>query len=306
MSPENPRVALARSIGTRIGEGLQECGVLAEEPMRRTLDAVRSHVGSIRAHYIKLSVIATSALRRAHNGEDFAARVRDIVGTTLHVLTGDEEAAASYRGAVTALGTVDGERAGVADIGGGSSEYAIGIGTHAQRTISCEIGAVRLTESLPALGGHSGTVDGETLERARGMASEILAPLRDFEKIEKLAFVGGTATTVASIVRGKRSSVERCEVSRDELSQTLTRLCSLDSNARKAVTGMKPQRADILPAGIILLQTVMELVECDRAIATTADLLLGYLLTQRDATPIPGQAHSYRGTSRTPGAVPRR
>ena len=287
MAPDVPHVDLAMSIGTRIGEGLKESGHLGFEPMQRTIEAVRSHFRAVRGHYLKLHAIATSAVRRADNGIDFTDAVTKVIGVPVHVLSGDEEAAASYRGAITALGALHGEEVGVIDTGGGSTEYAIGNGPEPERTVSCEIGAVRLTEAVHALSGMDGVVDLDTIERGRKIAREALAPIRDFRPIEKLALVGGSATTAAAVVRGKRTKVDRFELTRSDLQRTLVRLCALTYEERKEMVGMKPQRADILPAGIIVLETALDLLGRDRAVATTADLLLGYLLQQRDGSRTP-------------------
>jgi exopolyphosphatase/pppGpp-phosphohydrolase len=58
---------------------------------------------------------------------------------------------------------------------------------------------------------------------------------------------------------------------------------------------MKAQRADILPAGIIVLDTVLDLIKRDAAVATAADLLLGFLLQQRDEHPLPAQFAPSKG-----------
>lgn len=290
MAPELPHVEYTTSIGTRIGEGLRESGHLGEEPIARTLDAVRSQFRMVRGHYLKLHAIATSAVRRADNGETFTRTVSDIIGTPVHVLSGDEEASASYRGAITALRTLHGEEVGVIDTGGGSTEYAIGDGPSPERTTSCEIGAVRLTEAVPALAGHEGVVDLDTIDRARKLARKALEPIVDFRSIVKLALVGGSATTTAAVVRARKTKMERCELTRSDLQRTLVRLCALGYEERKGIIGMKPQRADILPAGIIILETVLDILGRDRAVATTSDLLLGYLLQQRDLHPISAPA----------------
>jgi exopolyphosphatase/pppGpp-phosphohydrolase len=60
---------------------------------------------------------------------------------------------------------------------------------------------------------------------------------------------------------------------------------------RKEIPGIKAQRADILPGGIIVLDTVLDIVKRDAAVATAADLLLGFLLQQRDAAPPPAHTH---------------
>ena len=121
-----------RSIGTRIGEGLGERGRLGDEPMQRTLDAIRQLARAIRGHYVRMFAIATSALRRADNGEEFMERVHELLGVPLRVLSGEEEAEASYRGALTAFDGGRGERIGVIDVGGGSSECAVGESTYAR------------------------------------------------------------------------------------------------------------------------------------------------------------------------------
>lgn len=278
-----PRVEATASIGTRVGEGLGQNGTLAEEPMRRTLEAVTQLHRRIRGHYVKLFAVATSALRRASNGDDFARRVRDIVGVPLRVLGGEEEATASYRGAIAALGGLRGERVGVIDIGGGSTEYAVGALTSPERVLSCEIGAVRLTEALPRLSGRDGAVDEATIERARALALEAVEPLRACDLAERVALVGGSATTVAAILRARRGPLPSFRLTRDDLQSVLARVCALGLEERKQIVGMKAQRADILPAGIVVLDTALEVIGLDAAVATTSDLLLGVMLQHRDA-----------------------
>lgn len=289
MAPENPRVEIARSIGTRIGEGLGERGRLGDEPMQRTLDAIAQFARAIRGHYIRLFAVATSALRRAENGEAFAQRVGELLGVSPRVLSGEEEAAASYRGALTAFDDLRGERCGVLDAGGGSTEYAVGDSHEPEKVISCEIGAVRLTESVPALGGRNGNVDDATVSQARSIARKALEPLAECAVVERLAFVGGTATTAAAIARGRSVPPSTYVLTRADLQRILERLLKMTLEVRKKVTGMKPQRADILPAGIIVLDSGLERLGHDRAVATTADLLLGILLQERDRTGGPAQ-----------------
>lgn len=289
VEPEIPHIELTRSIGTRIGEGLGEHGRLGDEPMERTLAALAQLVRAVRGHYVRLFAVATSALRRAENGEAFAQRVFELLGVPLRVLTGEEEAAASYRGALTAFGTLRGERVGVVDVGGGSTEYAVGDSTQAERVISCEIGAVRLTEALPALAGRDGKVDSATLERARAIAREALAPLAEYANVERVAIVGGSATTTAAIVRARKTPPLSYALTRADLERVLTRLIAIKLDERRAILGMKPQRADILPGGIIVLETALEIIGRDEAVATTADLLLGIALQQRDALAGPRQ-----------------
>ncbi|MBV9718373.1 MAG: hypothetical protein JOZ77_03585 [Candidatus Eremiobacteraeota bacterium] len=283
IDPENPRIEVARSIGTRIGEGLGERGRLGDEPMQRTLDALAQLTRAVRGHYVRLFAVGTSALRRAENGDEFAQRVTALTGVSLRVLSGEEEAKASYRGALTAFEKLRGERVGVLDMGGGSTEYATGDSLEPESVVSCEIGAVRLTEAVPSLAGRDGAPDTSAVEKARAIARDALKPLTDCAAVDQLAFVGGSATTTAAIVRGRPSPHGSSSLTRADLQRWLERLLAMTLDERKRVAGMKRQRADILPAGIIVLDTALELIGRDRAIATTADLLLGILLQERDA-----------------------
>lgn len=279
MRPEIPHVELARTVGTRIGEGLGESGALGAEPMKRTLDVLREYAKGARERGASFVAIGTSALRRAGNAQQFLDAVRDATGATLRVLTGEEEARASFRGAVGSLPEFAGPT-GVVDIGGGSTEYAIGTGIEPTLVCSYEIGAVRLTEQLPALSGRSGAVDGQSLADGVRIATEVLGPMHAQPPVERLLFVGGSATTTAALADERAPRAP--ELTRQILARTLERLCSLDLEARKALRGMRPQRADILPAGIILLATAMELVGRRTAIVAPGDLLLGTLLQERD------------------------
>jgi exopolyphosphatase/guanosine-5'-triphosphate,3'-diphosphate pyrophosphatase len=283
VEPEQPRVETARSTGTRVGEGLKEGGTLNDEAMQRTLDAITAHYRAIRGHYVRIFAVATSALRRATNAEAFSDRVQAILGVPLRVLSGEEEAAASYRGALTAFGTLRGERVGVLDIGGGSTEYAIGVAGTPESVVSCEIGAVRLSEEVPALTGRDGSVGEASLSRARDLAREALASLRDCAAVERVALVGGSATSAAAIARERRLPAPAMPLTRADLKRVLDMLVKMPLEERKGVVGMKAQRADILPAGIILLDEALEILGQDSVVATTADLLLGILLQERDA-----------------------
>ena len=283
VGPDQPRVETARSTGTRIGEGLKEGGALNDEAMQRTLDAVTAHYRAIRGHYVRIFAVATSALRRATNAEEFSNRVQAIVGVPLRVLSGEEEAAASYRGALTAFGTLRGERVGVLDMGGGSTEYSVGVSGTPESVVSCEIGAVRLSEEVPALTGRDGNVDEASIARARELARAALAPLRDCAAVERIALVGGSATSAAAIARERRLPAPAMPITRADLKRVLDMLVKMPLEERKAVVGMKAQRADILPAGIIALDEALEILGQDSVVATTADLLLGILLQERDA-----------------------
>jgi exopolyphosphatase/guanosine-5'-triphosphate,3'-diphosphate pyrophosphatase len=272
------RVPFARSIGTRIGEGLGRTGDLRPEGIARTLRALDRLHRELDGRYDRLWAVTTSAVRRADNAPVFLELVRERFGVQMDVLSGPEEALAAYRGAAAAVRPIPGERIGVVDSGGGSTEFAIGSGIEPDAVVSCEIGAVVLTEAVPELNGLNGPVGAATVERARALARLALEPLRGFERGAKVALVGGSASTAAAIARGGLMGHDVVDLSRDDLQRVLRRLCSLDLDRRKRMRGMRVQRADILPAGIVILDTALELLEARCSVASRWDLLLGVLL----------------------------
>ena len=272
------RILLTRSIGTRIGEGLKERGHLDEAAMQRTLEAVREHTQAVRELTSDIHAIATSALRRADNGDDFAQRVREITGATLEIISGEEEARRSFIGAVSGIDAPKGASFGVLDTGGGSSEYAGGTKRGPEHIVSCEIGAVRLTEALPQLAGTTGAVEDATLERAQALAREALVPIKQFAAVDRLVFVGGSATTAVSVQREERQIFSYADLTRADIQRLIDLLRTLKLEDRKALPGMNPQRADILLAGLIIIDVVFDLTGHGRSLVSTNDLLLGTLL----------------------------
>lgn len=274
--PERPRILGARSLGTRVGEGLRESGRLAEVPMARTLEAVRAHCSEIAGRYDRIFTIATSAVRRAENAAAFALRVEALTGSPLTILSGQEEARASFRGAAGAL--PHGRRAGVLDTGGGSTEYAVGTSERVEAALSCEIGAVRLTERLPALAGSQGAVDAATIRQAREEVRVALAPIAGMPDAGEVFLVGGSATSAAALLYPGIGFESAIVVERPLLQHQFDVLCSLPLERRKAIAGMNPQRADILPAGMLVLLEFLDLTGHHSATVSLKDLLYGYLL----------------------------
>jgi len=278
------RIVKQRSTGTRIGEGLKEAGRLDETAMRRALEVVQEYMNELRGKTERLHAIATSALRRAENADEFIEQMRNVTGVKLNILDGKEEAAASFRGAVPSLDDVENQRVGVIDAGGGSTEYAIGEHEHADQSLSCEIGAVRLTEWFPALSGKDGMVENQVIDKAREKARELLDRITSLPSVAAVAIVGGSATTALSVVRGHHARFGDQILRRDKLRDAFNMLCELPCEKRKTVPGMNPQRADILPAGMLILDTALELLGKDQATVSYTDLLFGYLLLVREGS----------------------
>jgi exopolyphosphatase/guanosine-5'-triphosphate,3'-diphosphate pyrophosphatase len=282
---DGPATLAVDSRGTRLGTGLQRTGRLDPAARDRTLAAVEGYLPTVRAHRAAIACIATSAMRRAADGADFAAAVRALTGAEPHVLTGDEEAAYSFLGATAALD--EAIRIGVLDVGGGSSELAVDVPFEARRraavayTCSVEVGAVRLAERHPALlGGAALDVEARArlLAEARTDAAGILAPFAAAPAPERLLVVGGSAFTAAAMVAGAplRDGVTIAAVRRAAL---LDELLSRDLAARKTLPFIRPQRADILPAGIAIIDEACRILGVADVTVSVDDLLAGYLVS---------------------------
>jgi exopolyphosphatase/guanosine-5'-triphosphate,3'-diphosphate pyrophosphatase len=266
-------------MGTRLGEGLKAQGALAPAAMERTLAAVAEFARRAQARDAAIACIATSAVRRAVNAAEFAERVRAIAGAPLEVLDGLDEARASFIGA-TYGAPRDGRRIAVVDIGGGSTECALGCDGRLERGRSVEIGSVRVSERFPALMG--GCAGEEARAAAREARLAIDAEVGSFIALgrpDEVRAVAGTALTLAAVAFG--SHVDRVSgaiLPSALLEATIERLLAANLEQRRAMPGMLPQRADILAGGALILAQTLRALAADAALLEVNDLLLGYLL----------------------------
>ncbi len=266
--------------GTRLGEGLRDRGPLAPAAKARTLEAVRAFAEAAHRHDATIACIATSAMRRASDAAAFAQALFETTGAQLQILNGATEAAASFRGATHKLGR-DGSRVAVLDIGGGSTECAIGCDGVLEDAASIEIGSVRLTERFPALAGDApASAAHETARIVREELRTTLAPFARLGSIDRLIGVAGTALTIGAIAFASHvSRVSGETLSRDTIDTTLDRLLDLSIEARRSLPGMLPQRADVLVAGGLILSESMRIFNQRDVALESDDLLLGFLLS---------------------------
>jgi exopolyphosphatase/guanosine-5'-triphosphate,3'-diphosphate pyrophosphatase len=260
-----------------LGRGLDAGGKLEPEARERTLETIRAYMGDVRTHGASIDVIATSALRRADDAAAFGAAVEAITGVAPRIISGHEEAAYSFAGATRGARTTG--RIGVLDVGGGSTELAVGTRDAIERTISLEIGAVRLSEKFPALLGER-ALDREErrglIGGARAASDAVLAPLGEFELFADLRAVGGTVFTAAAMLSGD-PFLDGVRIDRAQRRTIIEDLLSRDLQTRREMANIRPQRADILPAGLIIVDVACERLRIDALHVSHADLLAGYL-----------------------------
>ncbi len=277
---------MAESRGTRLGTGLQHVGRLDPAARERTLAAIADYMLAAREHGAVVACIATSAMRRAADGADFTAAVHALTAAEPHILSGDEEATYSFLGATRML---DGDEAvAVLDVGGGSTELAVDVPVRARRsaevayTCSVEVGAVRLAERHPALLGATALTPAQSAHvqaAARADAAAILAPFAQAPAPALLVVVGGSAFTAAAMVAAAplRDGVT---IRARERSALLDALLARDLEERKTLAFIRPQRADILPAGILIIDEVCRILGVPDVTVSVDDLLAGYLASR--------------------------
>ncbi|PNV64831.1 Ppx/GppA family phosphatase [Rubneribacter badeniensis] len=270
---------------TNLGEGVDASGVLKPEAMSRVLDVVARYQEVLSdfersGRPVRVTAVATSAARDARNAGEFERLLAER-GIELSVIPGAREAALSFAGA-----SCDflGERLLVVDIGGGSTEVVAGrAGGDPVRARSFDIGCRRVTEKFLA----SDPPSDRELECARQWTREGMRPF--FEELrasgfflDRLVAVAGTATTVVAVRERMRvydtARVHKALVTRTDLDAVSERLQSVALSERERIVGLDPGRAPVIVAGMVILQTVLDLAGVDSFTVSESDILHGIVL----------------------------
>ncbi len=260
-----------RATITRLGEGVDRHGELAPAARARTLECLSRYVEEARSLGVAaLAAVGTSAMRDARGGPDFAGEVARLLGVAPRIISGDEEARLTFRGALSGL-TVGGESL-VFDVGGGSTELVVGEGGAPRAKISLDVGAVRLTERHVA---HDPPLPSE-LAAARGDVRAALAAAPRPAGAATMVGVAGTVTTLAAIalevVPYDGARVHGAVLSAGAVSEVCARLAGMTLARRLEVPGLDAKRADVIPCGAIIVEEILtslgarELVVSDRGV----------------------------------------
>ena len=270
-----------RLILTRLGQGVDATGRFHPDALERTLAAFAEYaevVADLGAERVRL--VATSAARDASNRDEFFAGARDRLGVDAEIISGDEEAALSFRGALTALPDVAAP-ALVMDIGGGSTELVLGSGgvtPSIEHGLSLDIGSVRVRERFLA-------GDPPTGDQIAG-ASDYIDSLLDgsglpFGEVATWIGVGGTATSLSAVnqrlLEYDRTRVHASTVGRDELSALTQQLLASSVAQVRTLPSMHPKRADVICAGALIADRVGRRVSVDLTVSES-DILDGIAL----------------------------
>ena len=266
---------------TRLGEGVEGNGRLSDGAIGRVLACVGEYREAIDRLGVERTIgVATSAVRDADNGPAFREALAERHGVAVRTISGEEEARLTFLGATS-------ERAGtpetlVIDIGGGSTEFVVGVpGADPQFHVSTRLGSVRQTERhLASDPPRSEERDGLAREAREIVESGV--PDRVRGRVREGIAVAGTPTSLAAIeqeldpydparVHGYRLGLRACE-------RMLDMLAELPTERRRQVTGLHPDRAPTIVAGVVILVESMRAFSLASVEVSERDLLHGAAL----------------------------
>ncbi|MEO7714243.1 MAG: Ppx/GppA phosphatase family protein [Gemmatimonadaceae bacterium] len=279
----------------RLGADLDVTGVLGTTAMERAAQAVgRMATLARQLGATRIEAVATSAVRDASNGQQFVSRVRQEAGLELRIIDGAGEARLSWLSALAHFDVGRG-RTVVMDIGGGSLELALAADGVLDDLVSLPFGALRLTERY--LRGGSGPKAVEKLRKHVRDALKNVLPRRDWRGAQVIGS-GGTFTNLAGIHLARRGmlvarNVHATAVPREEVEHILDMLAAMPADERGGVTGLNPERSDIIVAGIAVAAEVMARLEARDIHVSRYGIREGLLLEIARVTPTvadPGEA----------------
>lgn len=259
---------------TRLGEGMTDKATIGQGAKERTLSAVGEFTAMAKLEGAEdIFAYGTSIMRDASNGEEFADEVTAASGVPVRILSGKEEAYYSYIGAAGTSGVIT----SVVDIGGGSTEICVGFGTDVGARHSFRLGCVRCSKQFDTttargraeLKKHCFTLFRET---------DLMESMRN---VKRWIGVGGTVTSLASMLQELEvydsSKVQDYVIHPEDVSRILEKLSKMSYDDKCHMKGLLPSRADIIVAGVVILDSLMEYFALSEITVSDRDLSEGLL-----------------------------
>jgi exopolyphosphatase / guanosine-5'-triphosphate,3'-diphosphate pyrophosphatase len=247
----------------RLGEEEFKDNLLKPEAMERAIFVCGKFVDLAKT-YGASSIIAvgTSAIREAKNQSEFLAELFKRTSLSVHVISGKEEARLIYLGVASGI-DIGEEKAVFIDLGGGSTEIAIGDQYKLYYLHSLKLGAIRLTSQFMGEG-WTGPVPSSVYKQMKNLVCSNLDKAKAEVKecgARRAWGSSGTAINLAEIANKmskKNGNGSANFLTRKNLKKLAATLCELDLEERKKLPGINPDRADIIVAGAAVIETLME------------------------------------------------
>ena len=267
---------------TRLGQGVDATGRLADDAIERTLAVLREYREVMDRHGAgRVRMTATSAARDATNRDDFFDAAEEVLGVRPELLSGREEGELSFLGATAELDPSGGPFL-VVDIGGGSTEFSFGT-SRCEGALSCDIGCVRLTEKYL----HHDPPLPEELVQAISLTELFLDDVvREIPGVAEAAtFVGlaGTVTTAAAVELGlatyDRDRIHHFRLTKPAAEDVFRTLATETLADRRHNPGLEEQRADVIVGGLCVLVAIMRRFSFAECLVSEADILDGLAMS---------------------------
>ena len=269
----------------RLGEGVAASKRLRPEAMARARECIARYVaraGELGVAAQEIVAVGTAQARDASNAPEFFGALERELGVRFRILSGDEEARATFLGA--ALPGIPVDRMVVMDIGGGSTELVAMPDRKSLLGTSLGIGAVKITERFF----NSDPVTDSEFWKAEDAIHQELAPLKkwrlELDRMEGgpvFVAVAGTAVTLAMVQAGTplydRGMIDGYELSRGDVHRLVEEFKWRKIEERRLLPGMEPKRADVILAGALIFWRVMEELRFPKVIISTRGLRFGVL-----------------------------
>jgi exopolyphosphatase/guanosine-5'-triphosphate,3'-diphosphate pyrophosphatase len=229
----------------------------------------------------RIRMAATSAARDAENRDAFFDAAEPVVGVRPELLGGDEEGRLSFRGATAELDPADGPFL-VVDIGGGSTEFAVGT-TAPDGVLSVDTGCVRLTEKFL----HSDPPTAEELSQAISVVhahlDDVAREVPGVADVRRLVGLAGTVSTVAAVEIGlaeyDRDRIHHFVLTRAAVEDVFRTLATESRAQRIHNPGLEEARADVIVGGTAILVAIMRHFDLDECLVSESDILDGLAMS---------------------------
>ena len=259
---------------TRLGEGVDSSRRLKNSAVERVYEALKEYKKIITDYQVeKIRVVGTSALRDVKNSKILENKIDDL-GLELEIISGKKEAELNY------LGAVDNLRGNflLVDIGGGSTEFIWPVNEEINFE-SLDIGCVRMTERF--ISTPEEEINFLDIKKMKKYILELLNKKLNLEKQIKIIGVGGTITTAAAMKlkmeKYDSNMIEGTELTLTELKDMVENLSTKPLEERKGIKGLQPKRADIIVAGLVILDSILSFLAINSLNVSDHDLLYGLL-----------------------------
>jgi exopolyphosphatase/guanosine-5'-triphosphate,3'-diphosphate pyrophosphatase len=268
---------------TRLGRGVDATGALTPEAVELTLDVLHEYRAALdRLGVERVRMTATSAARDASNREIFFEPAAEIVGTAPELLSGDEEGRLAFAGATAELDPARGPFL-VVDIGGGSTELAVGAGGGGppDGVVSVDVGCVRVTEKFLHRDPPAPEELSQALSVVRDHLDDVARELPAATEAPTLVGLAGTVTTIAAIELGlpdyDRDRIHHFVLTRQAAEDVFRTLATEPRAERVHNPGLEAGRADVIVGGAAILVSVMRYFELNECLVSESDILDGLI-----------------------------